>query len=439
MDTERIKDFFPALRRRRVVSNNAASTQIPVQLLDLQKELATGYDNVHRGQSTASKEMTREFEASYATIAQFISAKSWRDIILFRNTTEAINAVMYALMTEFRDGDNVVTTYMEHNSNYVPWYGLCREILPSFGIRVQCRIAKFDKRTGELDIEHLRSLVDERTKLVCCTGASNFLGTKNPIAEIKQIADNSGYRQPDGKKRSYLLVDGAQLVPNSFMDVKGLGIDFLAWSFHKMLAPFGVGALYCKGNLLSRMKPFHYGGDMIAEGKVAPDIVEYNSLPWKFTAGTPNILGTILSAQAIRLLMDFALNPGSCRYFRTARKLKTADVRTAMEIVESHETALTGKALKMLSKIEGIRIFGPKNPERRTSLVAFTHRSKSPFDIAEALNTLGVESRASCHCATLAHHFYGLNPPASCRLSFYIYNDMEDVERACDAVAKCVR
>lgn len=438
IDTRKIRRFFPAIKSGRIVSNNAASTQVPIQLLNLLKKLVVQYDNVHRGQSRASMLTTEKFEASYDTIAQFVGAPSRKNIILYRNATEAINSVMYSLMTEFKDGDNIVTTFMEHNSNYVPWYGLCKEILPKFGINVECRIAKFDKETGELDLVHLKSLVDKKTKLICCTGASNFLGIKTPIKKIREIADSSEYIQPNGEKKSYLLIDGAQVVPNMFVDVKELDIDFFVWSFHKMFAPFGVGALYAKEELLERMRPFLYGGDMIAEGKVSPEKVEYNSLPWKFTAGTPNILGTILSAQSIRLLMDFSLNPRRYKYFMTDKKLERSDIEKAMRNIESHEKFLIEEVLKLLGEIPSIKIYGPKNPENRTSLVAFTCQNKSPFEIAEDLNKLGVESRAGCHCATLAHHYYQLNPPASCRLSFYIYNDLKDVKRVCSAIKRCV-
>lgn len=438
LDTKKIRKFFPAIKSGRIVSNNAASTQVPVQLLDLLKKLVVQYDNVHRGQSRSSQLTTAEFEASYDTIAQFIGASSRKNIVLYRNTTEAINSVMYSLMTEFKDGDNVVTTFMEHNSNYVPWYALCEEILPKFGINVEYRIAKYDKNTGELDLDHLKSLVDQRTKLVCCTGASNFLGTINPIKKVKAITDASGYVQPNGETRSYLLIDGAQLVPNTFVDIGDLGIDFLAWSFHKMLAPFGVGALYAKEDLLEKMRPFLYGGDMIAEGMVTPEKVNYNTLPWKFAAGTPNILGTILSAQAVRLLIDFAINPRKRRYFLTNDKLNPADIKTAMENIKAHEQILVGEALKLLGEIPSLKIYGPKDPAKRTSLVAFTCNDRSPFKIAEALSGLGIESRAGCHCATLAHHYLELDPPASCRLSFYIYNDLNDVRKACATVKKCI-
>jgi cysteine desulfurase/selenocysteine lyase len=262
------------------------------------------------------------------------------------------------------------------------------------------------------------------------------LGTKTPIKEIKSIANQSGYVQPSGEARSYFLMDGCQAVPNMFIDVKELDVDFLVWSFHKMLAPFGVGVLYAKEELLNSARPFLYGGDMIAEGKVSPEKVEYNALPWKFTAGTPNILGTILSAQAIRLLIDFSLNTWGYKYFMTEKKLEKTDVKKAMKNVEDHEKVLMDEALKILKEIPSINIYGPKTSQNRTCLVSFTCKHKSPFEIAEGLNKLGVESRAGCHCATLAHHYYGLTPPASCRLSFYVYNDLNDVRKACLAVKK---
>lgn len=436
IQTKKIRKFFPAIKAGRIISNNAASTQVPVQLLDLLKKTIVQYDNVHRGQSKASLLTTEKFESSYDTIAQFINAPSRKNIILYRNTTEAINSVMYSLMTEFKDGDNLITTYMEHNSNYVPWYGLCKEILAKFGVNVEYRLAKFDEETGELDLNYLKSLVNDRTKIICVSGASNFLGTKNPIKELREIANVSGYVQPNGEKKSYLLIDGAQTVPNKFIDVQDLDVDFLAWSFHKMLAPFGVGALYAKQELLKTMRPFLYGGDMIAEGQVGPELVEYNDLPWKFTAGTPNILGTILSAQAIRLLMDFVLNPGKYKYFMTDKKLEQADVKKVMDDVELHGRTLTTEALKLLSEIPLLKIYGPKNAEGRTSLVAFNCENKTPFELAEELKKQGVECRAGCHCATLAHKYYKLDPPASCRLSFYIYNDLKDVKKACMAVKK---
>jgi len=435
LDVQAIRRHFAFPELGRVVTNNAASTQPPRELLELYSSLGPGYENVHRGQSAASQQMTALFESCYDAIAQFIGAPGRAAIALYRNTTEAINAVMYSLLTEFRDGDNVVTTMMEHNSNYVPWYAMCREILPRLGRRVHYRLARFDSGTGELDLEHLASLIDARTKLVCCTGASNFLGTRPPLAAVRALADASGYVQPGGEQRSYLLVDGAQLVPGSFTDVTALGADYLAFSFHKMLAPFGVGVLCARPDLLAASLPFLYGGDMIAEGRVFPERVEYNALPWKYAAGTPDILGAIVSAQALRLLLDLALTPRRPAWYGTGRPLDRAAVRAAMDRVAAWNRQLTARALDGLAAVPGITIYGPRDPARRTSLVAFNLAGQDPAGVAEALNRAGVESRAGCHCATLAHHALGLTPSASCRLSFYLYNTPAEVDRAVDAVA----
>jgi cysteine desulfurase/selenocysteine lyase len=439
VDVHAIRAHFAFPRLGRIVTNNAASTQPPGELAALYQSLAPGYENVHRGQSSASQAMTALFEESYDTIAQFIGAPGRAGIALYRNATEAINAVMYTLLSEFRDGDNVVTTMMEHNSNYVPWYAMCREILPRFGRRVECRLARFDPVTGELDLGHLASLIDARTKLVCCTGASNFLGTRTPLPAIRALANASGYPQPSGERRSHLLIDGAQLVPGSFVDVQDLDVEYLAFSFHKMLAPFGVGVLYAKPHLLASSLPFLYGGDMIAEGRVFPDLVEYNALPWKFSAGTPNILGAIISAQALRILLDLALTPASLSYFQTARPIERGAVRAAMDRVSAWNRCLTTRALEGLSAIPGITIYGPLDPSRRTSLVSFNLAGRDPHRLARALNAAGVEPRAGCHCATLAHHALRLDPPASCRLSFYLYNTLDDVDRAVEAVAAAAR
>jgi cysteine desulfurase / selenocysteine lyase len=435
LDVRAVRGHFVFPQRGRVVTNNAASTQPPGELLELYGSLGPGYENVHRGQSSASQAMTAQFEQSYDTIARFIGAPGPQCIALYRNTTEAINAVMYSLLTEFRDGDNVVTTLMEHNSNYVPWYGMCREILPRLGRRVQCRLARFDPVTGELDLAHLASLIDARTKLVCCTGASNFLGTRPPLDKVRALAGASGYAQPNGERRSYLLVDGAQLVPGSFVDVRALDADFLAFSFHKLLAPFGVGVLYAKEHLLEHMLPFLYGGDMIAEGRVLPDLVEYNCLPWKYAAGTPNILGAIISAQAVRLLLDLALSPRRPAWFGTSKPIARGAVQEAMGRVTAWNRQLTARALAGLAAIPGITIYGPREAERRTSLVAFNLPGQDPMSVAEALDKAGIEARAGCHCATLAHHTLKLDPPASCRLSFYLYNTPAEIDQAVAAVA----
>ncbi|MET0864524.1 MAG: aminotransferase class V-fold PLP-dependent enzyme [Nakamurella sp.] len=436
LDVQKIRQHFDFARSGRVVTNNAASTQPPRQLLDLYRGLTPQYENVHRGQSSASQQTTELFEASYDTIADWLNAPSRRTIATYRNTTEAHNAVMYSLMTEFRDGDNIVTTMLEHNSNFVPWYALCREILPHFGRNVEYRVARFDHRTGELDLEHLASLVDSRTKLICCTGASNFLGCKPPIRTVWAIADNSGYRQPNGECRSRLLVDGAQLVPSSRVDVRELDVDYLSFSFHKFMAPFGVGVLYAKEYLLEQSRPFLYGGDMVADGGVWVDHVDYNELPWKFSAGTPNILGVIVSAQALRLTVDLVGAAGPTSYFRSSDRVPPALVTATMSAIGDHTRRLTGRAVELLSAIPGLTMYGPANAAERSPLVAFNVDGWHPMALADGLNRVGIESRAGCHCAALAHRDLGLS--ASCRLSFYLYNTIDDVERAVGAVRRLV-
>jgi cysteine desulfurase/selenocysteine lyase len=315
---------------------------------------------------------------------------------------------------------------------------MCNEILPKFGRRVECRLVRFDPQSGELDMQQMASLVDAKTKLVCCTGASNFFGTRNPLASIRALASRSGYVQPNGEQRTYMLVDGAQMVPGTFVDVHALDVEYLSFSCHKMLAPFGTGVLYAKEHLLEQSPPFLYGGDMVADGEVLPDAVTYNALPWKFAAGTPNILGTIVSAQALRLLLDLALTPRTPHYFGTDRPLQPQDVEAAMGRVAAWNRALTARALERLAAIPGMTIYGPRDASRRTALVAFNVAGRDPIALARALNDAGVESRAGCHCATLAHHALKLEPLASCRLSFYLYNTLDDVDYAADALAAIV-
>ena len=202
---------------------------------------------------------------------------------------------------------------------------MCREILPRFGRRVECRLAGSIRRTGEPT--RSPGLADRRTyQAGLLHGGLELPRHQEPARCRPALCDASGYRQPDGEQRSYLLADAAQLVPGSFVDVQALGVDYLAFSCHKMLAPFGVGVLYARQHLLEASLPFLYGGDMIAEGQVSPERVGYNALPWKYAAGTPNILGAIVSAQALRLLLDLALTPDRPAYFGTPRPIERAAI-----------------------------------------------------------------------------------------------------------------
>jgi cysteine desulfurase/selenocysteine lyase len=438
-DVDRLRSHFDFPGTGRVVTNNAATTQTPRELVDLYRRLAPWYESIHRGQSAASQRMTARYEESFETIATWVNAPSRRTIATYRNTTEAINAVMYSLHTEFHDGDNVVTTVMEHNSNFVPWYALCHEVLPRFGRTVECRVARFDPDTGELDLAHLAGLVDDRTKLVCVSGASNFLGTRPPLGRIREIADAGGYRQPTGQIGSLLLVDAAQLAPSTLIDVEDPRVDYLAFSFHKLLAPFGVGVLYAREPLLERSLPFLYGGDMVAEGKVTAEHVEYGDLPWKFAAGTPNVLGVIASAQSLRLLADMTLDDGGERRFDADRPLARTDVEAAMSLVHGHVRAVTDRAMEHADGIAGLRVYGPPAGAPRSPLLSFTVTGTDPRALASALDDRGVEARAGCHCASLAHRHQGLGSSGTCRLSFAAYTSESDVDRAMGALADVVR
>jgi cysteine desulfurase/selenocysteine lyase len=331
-------------------------------------------------------------------------------------------------MTEFRDGDNIVTTYLEHNSNFVPWYALCKEIAPAFGRKLEYRLVGFDRETGELDLDDLERKVDRRTKIICCTGASNFLGTKPPIDSIVNIGRHSEYRHPNGFSGSYVLIDGAHLVPNTPVDVEKMDVDFLAWSFHKMLAPVAVGGLYVKGEILETLRPFQYGGDMIAEGKVTSEQVDYAPLPWRFTAGTPNIIGTIVAGEVTEVIVDLVLGGKHTDLSQKERK------DTAMESIRDYERKLTQYLIDELTSIDGVTVYGPSDASRKTPIVSFNIARHQPMEVAKQLDEMNIESRAGCHCATLAHHYLGIAPPASCRISPYFYNTMDEMEYIVDVI-----
>ena len=267
---------------------------------------------------------------------------------------------MYSLLTEFKDGDNVVTTMMEHNSNYVPWYAMCREILPKFGVKVECRLVNFSARPGNLTSTTWQVLLINALNWSAAPVLPIFSVSKTLWKSSRGITLKSGYVQPDGWCGSYLLIDGAQLVPGSAVDVANLDVDFLAFSMHKMLAPFGIGVLYARLSILSSMPPFLYGGDMIAQGQVTPEKVGYNVLPWKFAAGTPNILGAIISAQALRFLLDLTIDPKKHVYFNTEKPVDRDAVFAAMNKISAYLKQLTAHALERLGTVPAFKSTGLK-------------------------------------------------------------------------------
>ena len=225
-------------------------------------------------------------------------------------------------------------------------------------------------------------------------------------------------------------------MPSGPVHVGDLGVDFLAFSFHKMFAPFGVGVLYAREPLLLDGLPFLYGGDMVAERGVFADRVEYNRLPWKYAAGTPNILGTIASAEALRLLLDVTHEDGPDPWSRTRRRITAQDAVDGMTRVSAHGRLLTQRALGRLATLPTATVYGPAESSERVALIAFNLKGQDPYAVSIRLAEAGVEARAGCHCATLAHRHLGLDPLASVRLSFTIYNSTDDVDRALDAVCR---
>jgi len=497
INSKEVREQFPYLsgvaniqageeRAGRIFLDSTASTQIPMPILEAVVNASFDYANVHRGEYNASQKTTEAFEGTYNMAANLVNADSWREIILGRSTTEMINLVAKGLASKFRDGDNIVVTRLEHNSNYVPWFALSQNAARE-NKKIDIRVVDFDKKTGEVDMNQMARYIDKNTKLVGCTGASNFLGTKPDLATISGIAHSSGYSQPDGSKGSYFLVDGAQFVPGCPTDVQEIGCDFLAWSFHKMLVPFGVGGLYGKQKILEQMDPFLYGGDMVEE--VAEGVVSYKPLPWKFTAGTPNIIGTIASREGIKFLINSGLgnlnkkdtntfqkqietevllntqrgdfpgrftvpqdnqevfgeyleaNPEVYATLREPAKRLAAvrsTVRRSMENIMQYEQQLTGRVLAGLEKIPGVTIYGPRNPEKRSALVAFTINDMLPSTAAKLFNREGLEVRNGALCASLAHKAYGL-ADGSVRIGLYVYNTTEEVDTALEVVAKTAK
>lgn len=473
--------------------DSTASTQVSAPVLEKLISASMIYANVHRGEYDASQITTEDFERAYNIAANLVNAQSWREIILGRNTTEMINLAMRAMEYDFRDGDNIVTTRLEHNSNYVPWHGL-QQLLKARGLNIDIRLVDFDKVTGGLDMDQMTSKVDDRTKIVAVTGASNFMGVKPDIEEIVGIAHNTFYEHKDVQGKhlftgSYVLVDGAQLVPGTPVDVQQMGCDFLAWSFHKMGLPLGVGGLFARQEIMEGLNPFLYGGDMIED--VKEGAVEYKDLPWRFTAGTPNILGTIATGYGIAFMMnvgrgsliipgydtdtnavgraietealmntprgDFdakyhvpeqyaaqwkayaAANPAVIDDLqdpqtRLARSREV--VSEAMGNIMEHEEVLTEYIISGLQEIPGVSVYGPLDPSKRAGLVGFNIQGIDPQYVAFELNKKGIEARNGNHCASLAHEHIGVD--GSVRLSVYVYNNYDDVAAALGAVQEIV-
>ncbi len=392
-DIKKIRKDFPILGRKirskkLIYLDNAATTQKPKQVLESIKEYYEKNNaNIHRGVHLLSEEATEMYNEAHGKVGLFVNSEFPNEEIIFlRNATEGINLVMYGwAFQNLKSGDEVVSTIMEHHSNFVPWQQLEKR-----GINVKYVDINDG---GVVDIEDLKRKITEKTKLVSCVHVSNVLGTINPVGEIAKIAHDAG---------ALFLLDAAQSVPHMCVDVRKIDCDFMVFSGHKMLAPTGIGALYGKKHLLEKMSPFLFGGDMIKE--VTTKKSTWNDLPWKFEAGTPNISGGIAFGAAVDYLNGLG-----------------------MENVEKHVSSLTEYAVNMLNEIEGIKIYGPTNPELRKGVISFDVRGIHPHDVASILDTeYGVAVRSGYHCAQPLHE--RLKAKTSTRASFYIYNTKEEID-----------
>ena len=375
--------------------DSAASSQKPSAVLDAMDQFArTSYANIHRGAYTLSEEATRAYERARKNVAKFINARSAREVIFTRNTTESINLVAWTWAdVNLRAGGAIVLTEMEHHSNIVPWQLAAQRS----GAQVYYTPITDE---GELDLAAYDALLEQhKPKLVALTQMSNVLGTLTPLPELIAKAHAVG---------ALFLVDGAQGAPHLPVDVRALDCDFYAFSGHKMLGPSGIGVLWGRAALLEAMPPFLGGGDMIREVTLAG--TTYNDLPWKYEAGTPAIIEAIGLGAAVDYLRHLD-----------------------MEQVRAHEHALTLYALERLRAIPGLTIFGPP-AERRGGVISFTLGDIHAHDLATLLDREGVAVRAGHHCAQPLME--RMQVAATARASFYVYTTSAEIDTLAEALER---
>jgi len=402
---ERVVDFaalrrdFPILERKvygkpLIYLDNTATTQKPLAVLHALDDYYRRYNaNIHRGVYKIAEEATEAYEAARGKVARLLNARSDREIVFTRGTTESVNLVAHSWgRSNVGPGDVIVLSEMEHHSNIVPWQLLASEK----GASIRWIPVDLD---GRLDLSGLDALLAGPVKLLAVTQLSNALGTINPVADLVRRAHAAG---------AVVLIDGAQSVPHLGVDVQALDCDFLALSGHKMLGPTGIGALYAKRALLEAMPPFFGGGEMIRE--VTTEGSTWNDVPFKFEAGTMNIADAIAFGAAI----DYIQGIG-------------------MEAIHAHGVSLAAAAMTALQAIPGVTVYGPP-PAERGGIVAFTVAGIHAHDVAGALDREGVAVRAGHHCAMPLHTRFGI--PASVRASFYVYNVASEVDRLAEGVRK---
>ncbi|NCU16894.1 cysteine desulfurase [Pallidibacillus pasinlerensis] len=400
MDIKAIRSQFPILDQEvngkpLVYLDSAATSQKPLSVIESIEKYYREYNsNVHRGVHTLGTKATDGFEGARDKVRKFINAASREEVIFTRGTTTSLNIVASSYgRANCKEGDEIVVTYMEHHSNLIPW----QQVAKATGATLKYIPLQED---GTITLEDVENTITERTKIVAITHVSNVLGTINPIKEIAKIAHANG---------AVIVVDGAQGAPHVKVDVQDLDVDFYALSGHKMCGPTGIGVLYGKKELLEKMEPVEFGGEMIDFVNLYDST--WKELPWKFEAGTPSI------AQAIGLgaAIDFLEEIG-------------------MENIHQHEYNLVEYALKKLSEIEGITIFGPLDAAKKGGVVTFNIDGVHPHDVSTALDMEGIAIRAGHHCAQPLMKV--LNQTATARASFYLYNTKEDIDALAAGLVK---
>ena len=365
--------------------DNAATSQKPQSVIDCESRYyATLNANIHRGVHDLSQRATEAFEAAREKVRDFINAADTKEVVFVRGTTEAINLVAQSYgCSRFKPGDEILLTEMEHHSNIVPWQLLCEQT------GAVLRVAPIDD-TGELRLDEFEKLLGPRTKLVAVAHVSNALGTVNPVRRIVELAHSVGVPA---------LVDGAQAVPHLKVDVRALDCDFYAFSGHKLYGPTGIGVLYGKAGLLDAMPPYQGGGDMISQVTFAKTL--YNTLPFKFEAGTPNIAGGI----GLGAALDYVETIG-------------------LDAIAAHEHDLLAYATRLAGEVPGMRLIG--TAPGKAGILSFTLEGVHPHDIGTILDHEGIAIRTGHHCAMpVMQHF---QVPATARASFALYNTREEID-----------
>ena len=392
-DANKIKRDFPILFQEvndepLIYLDNAATTQKPKQVLDAVKNYYEQDNaNVHRGVHTLAERATRSYEEARETVRAFIHATSTKEVIFTRGTTTSLNWVAQSLGDlVIKEGDEIYISPVEHHSNIIPWQQLAKRK----GAVLRYLPLQND---GVIDVEASKEMLTEKAKIIAVCHASNVLGTINPVKELADLIHAKG---------GYLVVDGAQSAPHMSVNVEELHADFYAFSGHKMLAPTGIGVLYGKQELLEKMEPVEFGGEMI--DFVYDQDSTWKELPWKFEAGTPNISGAIGLAAAIDYLEE-----------------------QGMDAIEQQEHDLIAYLLPKLQEIEGITIYGPKNPAQRTGIITFNIEGVHPHDVATGFDMEGIAIRAGHHCAQPLMRY--LDVQSTARASFYLYNTIEEADQ----------